>query len=82
MTLFSLLTPYSQWNNDPTYDGPTYDGPIYEGQAKCFSSQSLLDLPRLPNKYVSNSFRTMLARRQISPFASIINSANKNGCGV
>ena len=40
--------------NGPTYDGPTYDGLTYEDQAKCFSSQSLLGLPRLLNKYVTN----------------------------
>ena len=54
-------------------DGPTYNGPTYEGQAKCFSSRSLLGLPRLLNKCVTDQFRMALARGQISlSFVSII----------
>ena len=58
------------------------DGLIYEGQAKCFSSRSLLGLPRLSNKCVTDQFRIALARKQMSLFASIINPANKNGYSV
>ena len=47
-------------------DGPTYDGPTYESQAKCFSSQSLLGLPRLLNKCMTDQFKMALIRRQIS----------------
>ena len=51
--------------NAPTYDSLTYNGPIYDdkGQAKCFSSRSLLTLPTLSSKYVTNQFRIALARR-------------------
>ena len=74
---FFLLTPNIEWLNSPTYDGPTY-----KGQAKCFSSWSLLGLSKLSNKYITDQFKTVIARRQISPFALIINPANKNGCSA
>ena len=54
-----------------------HDGPIYEGQVKCFSSRSLLGLPRLSNKCVTDQFRMALARRQMSLSASIINPAKR-----
>ena len=52
----------------PYFNYPTYNGPIYKnkGQAMYFSSQSLLGLPRLLNKSITNQFRTALARRQMS----------------
>ena len=48
----------------PYLNGPTYDGPTYEGQAKCFSSRSLLGLPRLLNKCVTDQFILALARNK------------------
>ena len=49
----------------PIYDGPTYDDPTYNdnNQTKCFSSRSLLSLPRLLSKCMTDQFRTALARR-------------------
>ena len=42
------------------YNGPTYDN---KGQTKCFSSRSLLSLPSLSSKCVTDQFRTPLAKR-------------------
>ena len=47
-----------------------------------FNFWNLLGLPRLLNKCVTDQFRIALARRQMSLSASIINPANKNGCGA
>ena len=77
----------SQWETNlqsdsrPYLDGFTYNGSTYEGQAKCFSSRSLLGLPRLSNKCVTDQFRTALTRRlkelSLSLVASIINPAKR-----
>ena len=61
-TLFAIDTPSSmeRW-------------PYLRGSGRVFSSRSLLGLPRLLNKCVTNQFRMALARRQISlSFVSII----------
>ena len=65
--------------NDPVMNDTGW--PDHNKKVKCFSSQSLLGLPRLSNKCVTDQFRTALTKRlkelSQSLVASIINPAKR-----